>query len=95
MPSKTTAAKGAGPITISRTGNVDFAGHTPTDPALSLPRGNVAEVNHVADKFVTGRAAKTVVAVQDLDVGVANAREAHANERPARAQPGQSFRNRS
>ena len=39
--------------------------------------------NDFADKFVTGRSGKVVITAQDFQIGVADAGEAHADERPA------------
>ncbi len=36
-----------------------------------------------AEKFVAGRASEMMAAAKNLDIGVADAREAHAHQRPA------------
>jgi hypothetical protein len=40
---------------------------------------------------VAKRALKTVIATEDFNIGIANARQAHADQRPVGPQSGQRF----
>src|SRR2546425_13226484 len=46
----------------------------------------ISQLFHRANKFMPRNAAKVVIAVQQLHVGIADAHEPHADECPARAQ---------
>jgi hypothetical protein len=71
-------------------GNIDFTRDALAGPAILFARAHAGEVVHFADEFVPWRAAKVVVAAENFDVGVADASEADADERP----PAPQFRNR-
>src|SRR5579859_4975022 len=71
---------------IGRTGHVDLAGDAFAYPPLLRRRGNSSDVSYLADKFMSRRAAKPVVATQNLHVRVANTGQPHANQGPTRPQ---------
>ena len=75
----------------SGTGDIDFAGDSAAQPAFLFMASRAAYVHHFANEFVAGRSAEIVVAAEDFDVGVADAREAHADESPAAAEGWQWF----
>ena len=65
-------------------------------PATRLPSqcfrdfgGDARYFHDFADKLMPRRATELVIAAQDLHVGIADSREANANQRPAGAQPRQ------
>src|SRR5579863_1714101 len=69
-------------VAIGGAGDVDVAGDAATDPPGLLLldcRSDVtavADLDDLTDEFMAGDAAEVVVAVEDLDVGVADAGEA-------------------
>jgi hypothetical protein len=66
------AAKTAGTPVAAAAGEVDFAGDA------------LAGVHSFADEFVAGASGEAIVAAQEFDVGVADAREADADQHMAR-----------
>jgi hypothetical protein len=75
MRLETAAAKSAdGAVAMGGAGDVDFAGDSFPDPAVALARGNAAHFGNYAYEFVSGNAAKSVIAAQNFDVGVADSR---------------------
>jgi hypothetical protein len=78
------AADGA--IAKRRTRNVDYASDARSNPLSLLRNGNSSDVSDFSNKLMTWRSAKPVVPTEDFDVGVADARKAHFDQRPASAQ---------
>jgi hypothetical protein len=72
------------PMAIRRAGNIDFADHAAAHPARSLARRNAAHLSDLSDKFMPQRAAKIMIATQNLNVGIANSSQPHADKRPPR-----------
>jgi hypothetical protein len=84
MSFEATAAKCADrPIVVRGTGNVDFAGNAFAEPFRFFFCGKAINGGDFADEFVAGNSAKGVIAAKDLHVGVADAGEENAHERPA------------
>jgi len=75
----------------SGAGDIDFAGDSASQPAFLFMASRAAYVDHFANEFVSGGSAKIVVAAEDFDVGVADAREANADDSPAAAEGWQWF----
>jgi hypothetical protein len=71
-----------------RTRQIDFADNAAANPSAILGACDALDFAH---KFVAERALKIVVAAQNFDVGIADSREADANEGPARFQARQGF----
>jgi hypothetical protein len=74
----------------ARARQIDFADDAPPNPAAIL---RACDADDFAHKFVAERAVKIVIAAQNFDVGVADARETNAHERPAWPQSWQRFLN--
>ena len=70
-------------VTESQSGarQINFAGDAAADPGAIL---RARDADDFAHEFVAERAMKIVVAAQNFDVGVADSREADADEGPAR-----------
>src|SRR5882762_474452 len=62
---------------------IDFSDDAPPDPVLVFCAGDVHDIAH---EFVAERAFKTVIATQDFNIRIADSRQAHADQRPARLQ---------
>jgi hypothetical protein len=60
-------------------GNVDFTDNAPPHPVLIPCAG---DLHDVANEFVAERAMKIVIAAQDFNIGIANSRQAHTDQRP-------------
>ena len=71
-------------ITVSRAGDIDLANDAAAHPASPLMRGNAANLRDLTDKFMPQRAAKIMIAAQNLNVGIANPSQPHADKRPPR-----------
>ena len=85
MSCEAAEAESAGrPVVVRGTGNVDFAGNTFAEPFRFFLCGNTIDGGDFADKFVAGNSAKGVIAAKDFHVGIADAGEENAGERPAR-----------
>jgi hypothetical protein len=69
---------------------IDFSDDAAANPVAIL---RACDADDFAYKFVPERAVKIVVAAQNFDVGVANSREANADEGPSRLQSRQWFLN--
>jgi hypothetical protein len=69
---------------------IDFADDAAADPVAIL---RACDACDFAYKFVAERALEIVIAAKDFDVGVADSREADADESPARPQSGQRLLN--
>jgi hypothetical protein len=67
---------------------IDFSDDAAADPGAIL---RACYADDIAHKFVAERAVKIVIAAQNFDVGVADSREANADEGPARLQSGERF----
>ena len=67
-------------------GDINFAGDAASQPVFLLAASCAADVHYFADEFVAGGSTKIVVAAKDFDVGIADAREADADESPAGAE---------
>src|SRR5208337_2400551 len=78
-------------VAISGAGHIDFARHAPPHPVLSRCGGDTRNLHDFADKLVSRGAAKPVITAQDLDVGIADSREAHADQAPTTCQPWERF----
>jgi hypothetical protein len=78
-----------GPESVGSARNVDFSGDATADPFGSPAGGHVANFGDLADEFMPGNAAKSVVAAQNFDIRVANSRQAYADECPSGPKPGQ------
>src|SRR5208283_1862184 len=63
--------------------DIDLARYALTEPTLSCFRGHPRNVHDFTNKFMANDAAELVITAQNLNVGIANAREAHADQRPA------------
>jgi len=79
------------PESESRAGDINFAGDAASQPVFLLAASCAADVHYFADEFVAGGSTKIVVAAKDFDVGIADAREADADESPAGAEGWQGF----
>jgi hypothetical protein len=87
----TLAKIASGAITISGTGNVNFAADSVAKPLALLRRRNAVHLGHFPDEFMAGSTAKALITAQNLDVGVANSGKPNADECPPAPQPGQRF----
>ncbi len=87
----TLAKVAGGAVTVSRTGNVDFAADSVAQPLVLLLRGSTVQLSYFTDEFMAGNTAKALIAVKDLDVGVANSGKPNADQRPPAPQPRQRF----
>ena len=72
--------------TECRAADIDFAHDAPADPARAFERG-AAHVFYFTDKFVAGGSPKVVITAQNLDVGIADACQAHLNQGPPGPEP--------
>jgi hypothetical protein len=81
----------SGAVTVSRTGNVDFAADSVAQPFVLLRRGNAVHFSYFTDEFMAGNTAKALITAKNLDVGVANSGKPNANQCPTAPQPGQRF----
>src|SRR5258708_6467271 len=81
------------PQSICRARDIDFARHALTHPPLFCRRRNSTDLHNLANKFMPRRAAKPMVAAQDLRVGIAYPGKPHANERPSWTQLGRGLAN--
>src|SRR5215471_10797073 len=83
MRLQATLAKVAyGTIAKRRAGNIDLAGDARSDPRSFLRRCNSCDVSDFSNKLMTRSSPKTVVPAKDFDVGIADARKAHFDQRP-------------
>jgi hypothetical protein len=81
------AAKNAGrAITVSRTSHIDLAYNAVAEPTSPLPRGNPANLLNLTYKFMPRRAAKIMIAPQNLSISIANPSQPHTHKRPPRPQ---------
>ncbi len=82
------AAKGAdGLVAIRRAGNIDFAGNAFAEPAFPCFSRGTADFHDFAHKFVPRSTLELVISTQNFNVGIADACDIHANQRPAGTQP--------
>ena len=92
MSFEAATAEGAdGAIVVRGAGNVDFAGDAFAEPFDFFFCGDTVNGGDFADKFVAGDSAKGVIAAKNLNVGVADAGETNAHERPVWAEVWQRF----
>jgi hypothetical protein len=70
-------------ITVGRARHIDLAHHASREPPSPLPRGHTTNLHNFADKFVSWRPAKIVIATQNLHVGIANPCQPYAHQRPS------------
>jgi hypothetical protein len=73
-------------IVVCGTGDIDVAGDAFAEAFGFFFCGDAIDVGDFADKFVPGNSAKGVIAAQNLDVGVTDACQENADERPAGAE---------
>src|SRR5208283_2794032 len=78
-------------VIVGGAGNINFARDSFAQPVPSRFCRHACYFDYFANEFVPWNAAKPMIATENFDVGIANSRQAHANEGPARAQ----FRERS
>src|SRR5260370_14241349 len=75
------------PKSVSRAGHVDLARHALAYPPLLPLRGNSGDIRYLPDKFMSQRAAKPMLAAQELHVSIAYPAHPHTNARPSWTQP--------
>jgi hypothetical protein len=84
MLAKSTLAKTAQGSEAERAAsNVDFPGDALSDPAILYRRRYAGDVLHLADEFMARYTVKSVIPAQNFNVGITDAGEVHAYERPA------------
>jgi hypothetical protein len=81
------AAELAGTEAVGRACDVDLAADAAAQPLAARGRRHTTNCGDFGDELVSWRAAKLVVSAENLDVGIANAGQPHAKERPAGPQP--------
>jgi len=87
----TLAKVAGGAVTVSRTGNVYLAADSVAQPFVLLLRGSTVQLSYFTDEFMAWNTAKALIALKDLDVGVANSGKPNADQRPPAPQPGLRF----
>src|SRR5947207_9142956 len=84
MPRKAAFAKPANRLKSQRAArNVNFSSDALADPAFLHRGGNLGCVLNFADKFMSRRSAKIMIAAQNFNIGVADTRHSQAYQSPA------------
>ncbi len=76
---------------MSSTRDIDLAHYAPAYPVAPLRGCGARDFHDLSDEFVAERAAKAVIAPENLAVSVANSCEKDSYSRPSRTKPGQGF----